>query len=244
MIGRVRSGAWAWTYSRYVEIHSPGWGVPQVGDLAKNMEVAALWRNSAQPGMSPLASLERRVNGGLDDADLMAAIATRADRAAFARLFQRYAPRVKAHLVARGAAASAADELTQEVMLVLWRKAALYDASRGNLAAWLYTISRNTLYNRARSERRREIEIEVPEPGSSPATGEELVIALERQKALAVSLQQLSAEQREILQSAYWRGQSLQACAEERKIPLGTVKTRVRLALQHLRELMKTRSAE
>jgi RNA polymerase sigma-70 factor (ECF subfamily) len=190
------------------------------------------------------ASLGRFVSDDLDDAALMTAIAERADRAAFARLFQRYAPKVKGHLVARGASLGAADELTQEVMLVVWRKAALYDANRGSLAAWLYTVSRNCLYNRARGEQRREIEIEAPEPGGEPATGEELVIALQRQRALARCLEQLSADQREILQGAYWRGQTLQECAEERKIPLGTVKTRVRLALQHLRELMKTRSDE
>ncbi|HSY38491.1 MAG TPA: sigma factor, partial [Polyangia bacterium] len=75
----------------------------------------------------------------------MAAIAARGDRAAFAQLFRRYAPKVKAHLLARGAATGAADELTQEVMLIVWRKARLYDASRGSVAAWLYTISRNSL---------------------------------------------------------------------------------------------------
>ena len=184
------------------------------------------------------------MNDAPDDAELMTAIALRADREAFAHLFRRYAPRVKAHLSARGVAGVAADELTQEVMLVLWRKAGLYDANRGSLPAWLYTISRNCLCNRARGEQRRQIDLEAPEPGGPPATGEELVMAAERQKALALSLSQLSGEQREILEGAYWRGQTMQECAEERQIPLGTVKTRVRLALQHLRELMKTRSEE
>lgn len=208
------------------------------------MQAAAFCLRPTWTSRPPEASLGRFVSDDLDDAALMTAIAVRADRAAFARLFQRYAPKVKGHLVARGAALGAADELTQEVMLVVWRKAALYDANRGSLAAWLYTVSRNCLYNRARGEQRREIEIEAPEPASEPATGEDLVIALERQRALARCLEQLSADQREILQGAYWRGQTLQECAEERKIPLGTVKTRVRLALQHLRELMKTRSDE
>jgi RNA polymerase sigma-70 factor, ECF subfamily len=197
----------------------------------------------ARPGPARHASFHRFVNDAPDDAELMTAVALRADREAFAHLFRRYAPRVKAHLSARGVAGVAADELTQEVMLVLWRKAGLYDANRGSLPAWLYTISRNCLCNRARGEQRRQIDLEAPEPGR-PATGEELVMAVERQKALALSLSQLSGEQREILEGAYWRGQTMQECAEERQIPLGTVKTRVRLALQHLRELMKTRSEE
>jgi RNA polymerase sigma-70 factor (ECF subfamily) len=208
------------------------------------MEATLLSFLAARPGPARRASVERRVDDSFDDAELMTAIAVQADRRAFARLFQRYAPRVKAHLVARGVAIGAVDELTQEVMLILWRKAALYDARRGSVAAWLYTISRNCLYNRARGERRRETELAEPEPGDAPATGEEVVIALERRKALARSLDRLSAEQREILDGAYWRGQTLQECADERRIPLGTVKTRVRLALQHLRELMKTRSDE
>jgi RNA polymerase sigma-70 factor, ECF subfamily len=206
------------------------------------MEAPALSPARAWPRPDPPASVTRFVNDGLDDAALMTAIAERGDRAAFARLFQRYAPKIKAHLVARGAAPGAAEELTQDVMLVVWRKAALYDATRGGLAAWLYTISRNCLYNRARGGAWREIELEAPEPSGEAASGEAQLIALERQKALALSLAQLSAEQREILEGAYWRGQTLQECAEERKIPLGTVKTRVRLALQHLRALMKIRS--
>jgi len=230
----------------YVQIQAPRPGVSQSGDPDDNMEAAALATGLAWPRPSSPAGVGPLVNDGLDDAALMAAIAERADRAAFASLFQRYAPKVKAQLVARGAGAGAADELTQEVMLVVWRKAALYDAGRGSLAAWLYTIGRNCLYNRARGSQRSQVEIEAeaPEPAGGPASGEELMIAFERQKALTLSLRQLSPEQREILEGAYWRGQTLQECAEERKLPLGTVKTRVRLALQHLRELMKTRNDE
>jgi len=204
----------------------------------------------ARPRRFDRASVQRLVEGRtdeVDDAECMAAIAARGDRTAFAQLFRRYAPKVKAHLLARGAATGAADELTQEVMLIVWRKAALYDASRGSVAAWLYTISRNSLFHTTRGERRRQAEpateIAFPE-AAPPPTSEQALLAAEQGRALSASLAQLPPEQREILEGAYWHGRTLQECAEERRLPLGTVKTRVRLALERLRGLMKSRSTE
>ena len=214
------------------------------------MEAAPSLSCPARPRRFDRASVRRLVEGPtdeVDDAECMAAIAARGDRAAFAQLFRRYAPKVKAHLLARGAATGAADELTQEVMLIVWRKARLYDASRGSVAAWLYTISRNSLFHTIRSERRRQadpaLELSFPE-AAPPPTSEQALLAAEQGRALSASLAQLPPEQREILEGAYWRGQTLQECAEERQLPLGTVKTRVRLALERLRGLMKIRSTE
>jgi RNA polymerase sigma factor (sigma-70 family) len=201
----------------------------------------------ARPRRFDRASVRRSVEPRADEVEWMTAIATRGDRAAFAQLFRRYAPKIKAHLLARGAAAGAADELTQEAMLIVWRKAGLYDASRGSVAAWLYTISRNSLFNATRGERRRKgestAEMAFPDV-APPPTSEQALLAAEQGRALSVSLAQLPPEQREILEGAYWRGQTLQECAEERQLPLGTVKTRVRLALERLRGLMKIRSME
>ncbi len=213
------------------------------------MEAAPSPSCPARPRRFDHASVQQLVQGRtdeVDDAECMAAIATRGDRAAFAQLFRRYAPKIKAHLLARGAATGAADELTQEVMLIVWRKAGLYDASRGSVAAWLYTISRNSLFHTTRGERRpkaESTEISFPE-AAPPPTSEQALLAAEQGRALSVSLAQLPPEQREILEGAYWRGQTLQECADERQLPLGTVKTRVRLALERLRGLMKSRSTE
>jgi RNA polymerase sigma-70 factor, ECF subfamily len=190
------------------------------------------------------ASVLRAVDDRVEDEALMTAIAVSADRDAFARLFSRYAPKVKGHLVARGAPAGVADELAQEVMLVLWRKAALFDARKGSLVTWLYTISRNCLLNHVRAAGRREADVDVPDPADAPATGEQQLLDLERRRGLAASVEKLPPEQREILQRAYWKGQTLQECADEIQIPLGTVKTRVRLALTRLRELLGVRSDE
>ena len=110
----------------------------------------------------------RAVDDRVEDEALMTAVAVRADRDAFGRLFGRYAPKVKAHLVARGAPAGVADELTQEVMLIVWRKAALFDAGKGSLVTWLYTISRNCLLNHMRRRAGGRSTSTSPEPGDAP----------------------------------------------------------------------------
>ena len=195
----------------------------------------------------PRATVLRAVDERAEDEALMTAVAVHADRDAFARLFGRYAPKVKAHLVARGAPAGVADELTQDVMLLVWRKAALFDASKGSLVTWLYTISRNCLLNHVRAAGRRpaqigdNVDVDAPEPADAPATAEQQLVERERQRALAASVARLPPEQREILERAYGKGQTLQECADETQVPLGTVKTRVRLALGRLRELLGVR---
>jgi RNA polymerase sigma-70 factor (ECF subfamily) len=181
----------------------------------------------------------------IDDAALVAAIVGCADRQAFATLFRRHAPRVKAHLLARGVSSALADELTQDVMLRLWRKAAQFDASKGSIGAWLYAITRNTLLNHVRRRPRPEAATDDPtadQPAVLPA--DDALIAREEQRTLARSLNVLPPEQREILHRAYWRGQTLQECADEKQLPLGTVKTRVRLALARLRAILCERSDE
>ena len=184
------------------------------------------------------------VNQPTDDVALMAAVAERADRDAFGQLFRRYAPRVKAHLVARGTPAGIADDLTQETMLLVWRKAALFDPARGGLATWLFTISRNCLLNHVRRGGRGAPELDAADELEPPPDTEQQLMGAQATRLMAASVEQLSPEQRGILVAAYWRGQTLQECAEEAKIPLGTAKTRVRLALARLRELMHARSKE
>ncbi len=185
-----------------------------------------------------------RVDDGADDAALMAAVAQRADREAFAQLFRRYAPRVKAHLVARGTPAGIADDLTQETMLLVWRKAALFEPTKGGLATWLFTISRNCLLNHVRRGGRGGPEVDAASEVEPPPDTEQQLMGAQATRLMAASVEQLSPEQRGILLAAYWKGQTLQECAEEAKIPLGTAKTRVRLALARLRELMHARSKE
>jgi len=195
----------------------------------------------------PDATFQRALDPAGDRADdlaLMAAVAERADRAAFAQLFRRYAPRVKAHLVARGAPGGVADELAQETMLLVWRKAALFDARKGSLPTWLFTISRNCLLNHVQRGGRPAPEPDAADDRVPPPDTEEQLMSAQATRLMAASFEKLPAEQRAILVAAYWRGQTMQECADEAKVPLGTAKTRVRLALARLRELMHPGSGE
>jgi RNA polymerase sigma-70 factor (ECF subfamily) len=185
------------------------------------------------PGAEPEASAS-------EVASWIAAIAAHADRAAFARLFRLYAPKVKGQLMARGAAVGVADELTQDVMLTVWRKAAQFDATKGTAAGWLYAITRNRLLNHVRDAGYPQPERELEEPtvaDAAPGPEEELAWMRQRED-LARALEALPSEQAAVLRGAYWRGQTLQECADEQRLPLGTVKTRVRLALARLRAIL------
>ena len=180
------------------------------------------------------AGASAHVDGvGIDGAALVQAVARHRDRHAFARLFAIFAPRIRGQLVARGAAPATADELTQEVMLTVWLKAAQFDPARGQLGTWLFAIARNCLISHIHRHRWPE-----PDPADQAQAAnlpEDLLLSAERDQRLRDAVAALPPEQREILAGAYHRGRTLSQLADEKGIPLGTVKTRVRLALTRLR---------
>lgn len=175
------------------------------------------------------------VQESIDGVALVAAVATHRDRKAFTRLVEFYAPRVRGYLTARGAGPSVADELTQEVMLKVWLKAVQFDPERGQVAAWLFAITRNCFA----THRHRQ---HWPDPDAasqqSIAAPEELILTAERGQHLLEAMGALPVAQRDILAGAYYRGRTMRQLADEQGIPLGTVKTRVRLALARLRHLL------
>jgi RNA polymerase sigma-70 factor (ECF subfamily) len=147
------------------------------------------------------------------------AIAERSDRAAIGALFARYAPRVKAFLLRRGAVS--AEELTQEVMLTVWRKAASFDPARGSGEAWIFTIARNTSVDARRRERGQMLVDQ--DPAEEALTG-------------------LPAEQREVIQLSFFEDQPHAEIAARLCLPLGTVKSRLRLAMKRLRDALDNES--
>lgn len=176
-----------------------------------------------------------------DDAapeELIRAVALHQHRAAFARLFKSYGPRLKGFLAARGTDLATAEELAQETMLAVWRKAHQFDPARGSASTWIYTIARNTLCTHLRGQLRAELDPEDPAlVAPAPVPEDELAVLCDRD-ALVAAMSALPGEQVDALRGAYFQGRSLAEVAEGQRVPLGTVKTRVRLALERLRRLL------
>jgi RNA polymerase sigma-70 factor (ECF subfamily) len=184
---------------------------------------------------------EERVLGvardGTDWASLLVQVRDRQDRAAFAALFRHFAPRVKGFLMKSGASATMAEECAQEVMATLWQKAHLFDPARASVATWVFTIARNKRIDALRKARRAEPE-ELdwgPEPEPDQA---EVMEAQEETDRLGRALAALPEKQRALIERAYYGDLSHSEIAEETGLPLGTIKSRIRLALDKLRHHM------
>ena len=173
--------------------------------------------------------------------DLIRAIAADRDRVAFARLFEYFAPRVKSFMLRSGVAAATAEELAQETMLTVWRKADLFEpASAG--AAWIFTIARNLRIDAHRREQRGgqimacdvDIEFQVDKSPRPDA----LMVANQVEKRVRAALTGLSAEQARVVELSFFEEKAHAEIAQILGIPLGTVKSRLRLAMKRLRDLL------
>lgn len=160
------------------------------------------------------------------------------DRAAFAALFRHFAPRVKAFLMRSGADAAMAEECTQEVMAAVWQKAHQFDPTRASAATWIFTIARNRKIDALRKMKRPEPEDLPWGPEEEPDQEDILALQQESEK-LEQAVAALPAKQRELIEKAYFGDLSHREIAEETGLPLGTIKSRIRLALDRLRHAMK-----
>lgn len=170
----------------------------------------------------------------------MLAVRDGRDKAAFAQLFDFYAPRLKGFVIRAGAQAGQADDIVQDVMLTLWRKAHLYDPGRAQVSAWIYQIARNRQIDIVRRERRPLPEALVPETeaGDGPEAGQVMALEQEADK-LREALSRLAPAQREMIERAYLGELSHTEIREATGLPLGTIKSRIRLGLERLRHELK-----
>jgi RNA polymerase sigma-70 factor (ECF subfamily) len=168
----------------------------------------------------------------------MLAVRDSRDRTAFAALFDHYAPRLKGFIMRTGTPAGQAEEIVQDVMLTVWRKAALFDPERAQVSAWIYQITRNRQIDIIRKERRPVPEELIREVDDAPEPGQ--VIALEQEsQQLKQALARLNPDQREIVEKAYLGELTHQEISMQTGLPLGTIKSRIRLGLARLRHELR-----
>jgi RNA polymerase sigma-70 factor (ECF subfamily) len=169
-------------------------------------------------------------------ADLIEAIAARQDRAAFASLFAHYAPRLKGYLLRLGLGPAQAEDLAQEVMVTVWRKAGQFDRTQASAATWIYRIARNRRIDAFRREQRAVLDID--DPGLQPLgeiAPDAWLDAAERETQVRTALAELPPEQVDLVRRAFYEGLSHRQIADVTGLALGTVKSRLRLAFQKLR---------
>ncbi len=167
----------------------------------------------------------------------LARIAQDGDREAFAALYAHYAPQVKRYLMRSGADPVAAEEVAQDVLLTVWRRAPTYDPTRANPNTWIFTIARNRRIDRLRKESRPEPEAsEVLETMQPQAATDTQVSESRRAEAVRKALAALPPEQAEVLHSSYFEGRSMRELSDATGVPLGTIKSRSRLAMIRLRQ--------
>jgi RNA polymerase sigma-70 factor (ECF subfamily) len=162
------------------------------------------------------------------------AVARSQDRAAFADLFAHFAPRVKGYLMRLGANAQLAEDLAQEAMLTLWRKAALFDAQKASASTWVFTIARNLRIDAIRRERHPEIDPSelAPEPERAADAG---MVRDQDDARVREALTTLPKEQAVVIELSFFADKPHSIIAKELGLPLGTVKSRLRLAMARIR---------
>ena len=171
-----------------------------------------------------------------DDIGLVRAIAERGDKAAFSRLFGRFAGRVKGFLIKGGTPADLAEEIAQEVLITVWRKAAQFDPAKASVATWIYTIARNRRIDHARRANRPEPDPDDPQfqPDPEPDPARQFADGA-RDETVRAALEALAPEQREIVHLSFFAGLSHGEIAAHLQLPLGTIKSRLRLSFARLR---------
>lgn len=175
-----------------------------------------------------------------DMARLVARVASVRDRDAFETLFDHYAPRLSAYLCRLGAEPALAEEIAQDTMVALWRKADQFDASKSSVGTWLYRIARNRRIDLLRRSRGREVDLETaPAAVDDGPRPDEALATSQRESLVRRALRTLPAEQLALVRLAFFEGRSHSEIASETGLPLGTVKSRIRLAFGRLRRRLE-----
>jgi RNA polymerase sigma-70 factor (ECF subfamily) len=180
-------------------------------------------------------------NASRNHARLIERVAATQDRHAFMMLFAYFGPRVKSFMMRSGANDAFAEELAQETLLTVWRKATLFDAERASAATWIFTIARNLRIDVLRKEKlavnaQSQLEILGEDEVERP---DQALNAMQRAERLKLALNGLSPEQTELLRLSFFEDRPHSEIAQALNIPLGTVKSRMRRTIILLREILE-----
>tara|TARA_B110000008_G_scaffold68854_1_gene69717 strand:+ start:1059 stop:1712 length:654 start_codon:yes stop_codon:yes gene_type:complete len=171
---------------------------------------------------------------------LIGRIASFKDKTAFSELFKLVGPRIKGYLMKLGSSDVAAEDLLQEVMLTVWRKSETFDRSKAAVSTWLFTIARNKRIDMLRKEIRPQLD--PLDPMLSPnqeAAADDIYGSNQEAMKISKAIEQLPTDQAVLIKMTYYEDKSHSIIADELKMPLGTVKSRIRLASTRLRKLLE-----
>lgn len=192
-------------------------------------------------GLSMIPAAKTSGDDGSRLSACIVSIAERGDREAFVRLFSHFAPRVKSYLMRLGAPPEAAEEIAQETLLTVWRRAAAFDPNRAAASTWIFTIARNLRIDLSR----REARVVRPEDPSrhetGPAAPDDALSALEDESRIGDAMAALPREQAQVVTLAFFADKAHSEIARDLGLPLGTVKSRLRLAMGRLRGVLAER---
>lgn len=201
-------------------------------------------KKARRPSKTPVAVVCRTSALDADTPDdhkhLMRRVAQNRDKAAFAALFGHFGPRVKAYLMRSGSTPDSAEELAQEAMAMVWRKADSFDPAQAAVSTWIFTIARNKRIDAYRRQNRPELDENDPAlVPDAPVAPDAALAEGEVSKAIREAVATLPEEQAEMLRKAFFEDKAHSEIAAETGLPLGTVKSRLRLAIGRMRKQLK-----
>ncbi|CAI8422721.1 MAG: RNA polymerase subunit sigma [SAR116 cluster bacterium] len=200
-----------------------------------NLRVVAELISSLDMSMGSGSSNDNQNN--LSEWDrLLLRVGSDRDRSAFKKLYEHFAPRLKSFLLRIGSDMSAAEEICQESMIMVWRRAETFNPESAGASTWIFTIARNKRIDKLRKDNRPLPDLNDPSFFQIPVDkSDDILQRVEEEKKIKNALKNLPPEQAKLILSAYYEEKSHRKIADETNLPLGTVKSRIRLAINRLR---------
>ena len=200
-----------------------------------NLRVVAELISSLDMSMGSGSSNDNQNN--LSEWDrLLLRVGSDRDRSAFKKLYVHFAPRLKSFLLRIGSDMSAAEEICQESMIMVWRRAETFNPDSAAASTWIFTIARNKRIDKLRKDNRPLPDLNDPSFFQIPVDkSDDILQRVEEEKKIKNALKNLPPEQAKLILSAYYEEKSHRKIADETNLPLGTVKSRIRLAINRLR---------